>query len=179
MALQEAMVSSKSNEWVTPQFFFNELHKEFGFTLDPCSTHQNAKCKKHYTLVENGLLQDWSKDVVFMNPPYGREIKAWIKKAHCESLNGATVVCLIKSTTDTSYWHEYIMPYAAQIRFVRGRLKFGDSSTPAPFPSAVIVFTRKYTLRPRFVPLLMTGGKEKNIEGFQGEKCIGYKTDIF
>ncbi|MDT0745472.1 phage N-6-adenine-methyltransferase [Mammaliicoccus sciuri] len=132
--------SSKTNEWSTPQTFFDELDKEFNFTLDPCATHDNAKCKKYYTIEDDGLLQDWSKDIVFMNPPYGREIKYWVQKAYEESLKGATVVCLIPARTDTSYWHEYIFGKADDIRFIKGRLKFGDGKNSAPFPSAVIVY---------------------------------------
>lgn len=132
--------SSKTNEWSTPQTFFDELDKEFNFTLDPCATHDNAKCKKYYTIEDDGLLQDWSKDIVFMNPPYGREIKHWVQKAYEESLKGATVVCLIPARTDTSYWHEYIFDKADDIRFIKGRLKFGDGKNSAPFPSAVIVY---------------------------------------
>ena len=132
--------SSNTNEWSTPINTFNELNKEFNFTLDPCSTKENAKCDKFFTIEDDGLLQDWSKDVVFMNPPYGREIKDWIKKAYEESKKGSTVVCLIPSRTDTKYWHDYIFKYAYDIRFIKGRLKFGDVKTPAPFPSAIIVF---------------------------------------
>ena len=106
MALQKAMISSKSNEWATPQKFFNQLNDEFNFTLVPCSTHENAKCKLHYTLEEDGLSKDWSKETVFMNPPYGGYTADWTRKAHEESLKGATVVCLIVSATDRSYWRE-------------------------------------------------------------------------
>ena len=132
--------SSKTNEWSTPQDFFDELDKEFNFTLDPCATSENAKCTKYFTVEDDGLKQDWSKDVVFMNPPYGREIKYWVQKAYEESLNGATVVCLIPARTDTAYWHDYIFGKADDIRFLRGRLKFGDSKNPAPFPSAIIIY---------------------------------------
>ena len=132
--------SSKTNEWSTPQDFFDELDKEFNFTLDPCATSENAKCTKYFTVEDDGLKQDWSKDVVFMNPPYGREIKHWIKKAYEESQKGATVVCLIPSRTDTTYWHNYIFGKADDIRFIKGRLKFGDSKNSAPFPSAIIIY---------------------------------------
>ncbi|MCG1347457.1 phage N-6-adenine-methyltransferase [Staphylococcus epidermidis] len=135
--------SSKSNEWTTPQHLFDELNREYHFTLDPCATHENAKCEKYFTEKENGLLQDWSDDVVFMNPPYGREIKHWIKKAYEESLNGATVVCLIPARTDTTYWHDFIFDKAFDIRFLKGRLKFGDSKNSAPFPSAIVVYKCK------------------------------------
>lgn len=140
MALQKAMVSSKSNEWTTPQDFFDELDKEFGFTLDPCATNENKKCEKFYTIEDDGLSKDWTKDVVFMNPPYGGHTREWIEKAYESSLGGATVVCLIVSATDRSYWHETIFPYASQIRFIRGRLKFGGQKTSAPFSSAVVIF---------------------------------------
>ena len=132
--------SSKTNEWSTPQDFFDELDKEFNFTLDPCATSENAKCTKYFTVEDDGLKQDWSKDVVFMNPPYGREIKYWVKKAYEESLKGATVVCLIPARTDTTYWHNYIFGKADDIRFIKGRLKFGGSKNPAPFPSAIIIY---------------------------------------
>ena len=135
--------SSKTNEWSTPQDFFDELDKEFNFTLDPCSTSENAKCAKYFTVEDDGLKQDWSNDVVFMNPPYGRGIKHWIKKAYEEHMKGATVVCLIPSRTDTTYWHDYIFGKASDIRFLRGRLKFGDSKNSAPFPSAVIIYKKE------------------------------------
>ena len=143
MIILDVHYSSKTNEWSTPQDFFDELDKEFNFTLDPCATDGNAKCDKYFTVDDDGLVQDWSNDIVFMNPPYGREIKHWIKKAYEESLNGATVVCLIPSRTDTTYWHDYIFGKAYDIRFVRGRLKFGGSKNSAPFPSAVIIYKRE------------------------------------
>lgn len=130
--------SSKSNEWETPSNFFSELNREFRFTLDPCATIANAKCPKFFTKQSNGLNQDWSNEIVFMNPPYGREIGLWMKKAYKESKCGALVVCLIPSRTDTKWWHEYCMK--GEIRFIRGRLKFNGSQNSAPFPSALIIF---------------------------------------
>ena len=109
---QDIALSSESNDWATPQDFFDRLNEEFYFTLDPCATHENAKCIKYYTKEENGLLQDWSGEVVFMNPPYGREISSWIEKAYNEYKKGTVVVCLIPARTDTKYWHKYIFPYA-------------------------------------------------------------------
>lgn len=150
MALKKAMVSSKSNEWETPQRFYNELNKEFNFTLDPCS-NGNHKCNKYFTIKEDGLKQDWSKDIVFMNPPYGGHTGDWIRKAYLESRKGATVVCLIVASTDRSYWHEYCFPYASQIRFIRGRLKFGQSKTTAPFASALVIFSLKKVYSQRIV----------------------------
>ena len=134
--------SSNTNEWETPQDLYDKLNAEFRFTLDPCATSETAKCPKYFTKKDNGLEQSWGNEVVFMNPPYGREIKYWIKKAYEESLKGATVVCLIPARTDTIYWHDYIFG-KAEIRFIKGRLKFSKCSYGAPFPSAVVVFGKK------------------------------------
>ena len=134
---------SESNEWETPQDLYNELDKQYGFTLDPCATPSNAKCDKYYTKEDDGLSKSWGGEIVFMNPPYGREIGKWVKKAYEESLKGTVVVCLIPARTDTKYYHNYIFPYAKDIRFIKGRLKFDNGTgvfSPAPFPSAIIVF---------------------------------------
>jgi len=129
--------SSASDNWATPQSFFDELDKEFHFTLDSCASKSNAKCKDYFTQEQDGLAQEWS-GVVWCNPPYGREIGKWLKKA-VESWNqGATVVLLVPARTDTAWWHDYAAK--GEIRFIRGRLKFGDAKNSAPFPSAVIVF---------------------------------------
>ncbi len=130
--------SSKSNEWATPQSLFDELNEVWGFQLDVCATPENAKCEKFFTESDDGLSQDWGEHVCWMNPPYGRGIKHWIKKAHDSAENGATVVCLLPSRTDTAYWHDYVMK--GDITFIRGRLKFGDAKNCAPFPSAIVVF---------------------------------------
>lgn len=137
----DVMFSSKTDLWSTPQDFFNKLDKEFHFNLDPASTHENAKCEKHYTVEENGLIQDWQGHVVFCNPPYGREIAKWVEKAYIESKkDNTTVVMLIPSRTDTKWFHKYIYNVAKEIRFIKGRLKFGGSKNSAPFPSMVVVF---------------------------------------
>ena len=137
----KVMFSSHTDLWSTPQDFFDNLNKEFDFTLDPCATPQNAKCKKYYTIQEDGLLQNWGGEIVFCNPPYGRHIADWVKKCYTESLKPNTqVVMLIPARTDTSYFHEYIYHRAKEIRFVRGRLKFGESKNAAPFPSMVVIF---------------------------------------
>ena len=133
--------SSNSNEWETPQNFFDKLNKEFNFTLDPAASHDNAKCSTYFTEMDDGLSKTWKGHVVFCNPPYGREIGKWVKKARQESYeHGITVVMLIPARTDTRYWHDEIFPYASDIRFIKGRLKFGDAKNAAPFPSAVVVF---------------------------------------
>lgn len=131
--------SSKTDLWATPQAFFNRLDAEFHFTLDPCTNGTNAKCERYFTAEDDGLVQSWANEIVFMNPPYGRAIGDWIKKAYGESLRGSTVVCLIPARTDTRYWHDYVMK-SDEIRLVKGRLKFGDGLNSAPFPSAVVIF---------------------------------------
>jgi len=140
---QGIMFSSKSNEWATPQDFYNQLDAEFGFTLDPCASQSTAKCASFYTEDDDGLSKDWEGQTVFMNPPYGRKIGNWIQKAYEEGEKSNTrVVALIPARTDTKYWHNYCMK-ATEIRFVKGRLKFGQGNTKnsAPFPSAVVVFS--------------------------------------
>ena len=145
----DTMFSSKNQFWCTPQAFFDKLDAEFHFTLDPCASAKCAKCAKFYTPEDNGLIQSWAGETVFVNPPYGREISEWVLKAWHESrIAGSTVVMLIPARTDTSYWHDFIFPYAAEIRYIRGRLKFTDedgtpASAGAPFPSAVVVFGSK------------------------------------
>lgn len=140
MANIQGCFSSKSNEWATPQEFFDELDKEFHFTLDPCSTHENCKCKKHYTIEENGLEQNWGGEIVFCNPPYGSEIGKWVEKCYREGTKDKTiVVLLIPSRTDTRYFHDYIYQ-RCEIRFIKGRLKFGDGKAGAPFPSMLVIY---------------------------------------
>lgn len=135
----EVMFSSSSVEWETPQDFYDRLNHEFHFTLDPCSTDENAKCKKHFTREQDGLSQDWAGERVWCNPPYGREMGRWIQKCYEHSLGGGLAVMLIPARTDTKAFHEYIYG-KAEIRFVQGRLKFGGSKNPAPFPSMVVIF---------------------------------------
>ena len=139
--MNDVHFSSNSIEWATPKAFFDELNKEFDFTLDPCCTDENAKCKMHYTLKDNGLEQNWGGQRVFCNPPYGRELKDWVRKCYLESRKADTiVVMLIPARTDTEYFHQYIYHKAKEIRFIRGRLHFNESQNAAPFPSMVVVF---------------------------------------
>jgi phage N-6-adenine-methyltransferase len=130
--------SSKTDLWATPQAFFDQLHAEFGFTLDVCALPENAKCRRYVTPCEDGLAQDWSQDVCWMNPPYGRSIGHWMRKAYESAQQGATVVCLVPARTDTRWWHDYAM--RGEIRFIKGRLRFGEAKTNAPFPNAVVIF---------------------------------------
>jgi len=139
---KEVMWSSATDDWSTPQNIFDTLDREFNFTLDPCATPENAKCKLFYTKKENGLAQSWVGHSVFMNPPYGREIGDWVRKAWLSSENAETkVVCLLPARTDTTWFHKYCVK--GEIWFIKGRLKFGGSKNSAPFPSMIVIFDRK------------------------------------
>ena len=137
----ELMFSSKTDLWATPQNFFDELNQEFNFTLDVCAIPENAKCKNYFTPDVDGLLQKWS-GTCWCNPPYGREISKWVEKAYNASAEGATVVMLLPARTDTKWFHDFIYN-KAEIRFIKGRLKFGNASASAPFPSMVVVFRKR------------------------------------
>lgn len=141
--MNKVLFSSEKDDWETPQDFFNELDREFHFDLDPCASHHNHKCKKYFTKEDNGLMQDWSGHCVFCNPPYGsKSTSDWIRKCAKESQKSdTTVVMLIPARTDTKAFHEYIYG-KAEIRFVKGRLKFGGSKNSAPFPSMVVIFRK-------------------------------------
>jgi phage N-6-adenine-methyltransferase len=145
--------SSRSDQWATPHWLFDLLDAEFGFALDVCALPQNAKCERYFSPEVDGLKQEWG-GVCWMNPPYGREIGGWVEKAYTSSLAGTTVVCLIPARTDTDYWHRFVTK-AHEIRFLKGRLRFGDAENSAPFPSALVIFRPgKHTQpRVRFVDL--------------------------
>jgi len=148
-----------STEWETPHDFFNILNRVFRFNLDACATKENTKCKKFFTPEVNGLAQDWN-GTVWCNPPYGREVNKWVKKAHESYRQGATVVMLLPSRTDTKWIHKYVFG-SAQIIFLKGRLKFEGSDSSAPFPSILAIwggsekqcnilarYLEAYTMRP-------------------------------
>jgi phage N-6-adenine-methyltransferase len=136
---REVMGSSRSDNWPTDPAFFARLAAEHGpFGLDPCASAENAKCPRYFTTVEDGLTKEWTGRV-FMNPPYGRTMPAWMRKAwEASQTTAELVVCLVPARTDTRWWHEYAT--RGEITFIRGRLKFGSLENPAPFPSAVVVF---------------------------------------
>ena len=140
--MNSALLSSKKMDWCTPQDFFDRLNEEFGFVLDAAATDKTAKCTLYYTPETDGLSQSWDRGgAVFCNPPYGRAIYDWVFKCWRESRKpGTTVVLLIPVRTDTRYFHEFIYRKAREIRFIRGRLRFGDGTAPAPFPSMVVIF---------------------------------------
>ena len=132
----EGLRSSATDLWATPQAFFDRYNAQYHFTLDVCALPENAKCDRYFTPEIDGLAQDWSGEVCWMNPPYGRQIGAWVKKA---ATSGSVVVCLLPSRTDTRGWHDWVLPYG-RIEFIKGRLKFGGAKNAAPFPSAIVVF---------------------------------------
>jgi phage N-6-adenine-methyltransferase len=137
-------MSSATDQWATPQDFFDALDKKYGFTLDVCASDWNYKCKRFFTVEDDGLEQNWGTEVCWMNPPYGRTIREWMKKAYESSQNGATVVCLVPARTDTAWWHDFAMK--GKIEFIRGRIRFisaNGKGDAAPFPSAIVVFDAK------------------------------------
>ena len=143
--MNKALLSSKKMDWCTPQAFFDKLNREFHFTLDAAATPENTKCTRYFTPEMDALSRSWNVDgAVFCNPPYGRQLGKWVAKAYQEHIHtGGTIVLLIPARTDTSYFHDYILG-KAEIRFLRGRLKFedeyGNSGDAAPFPSMVVVY---------------------------------------
>ena len=126
----------------TPWEVFRPLDDEFGFTLDVCALPDNTKCHRFFTPEADGLSQDWGLHVCWMNPPYGKEITAWMKKAYQASQLGATVVCLVPARTDSAWWHTYAEK-ATERRFLRGRIKFVGMPYNAPFPCVLVVFRPK------------------------------------
>ena len=146
--MNAALLSSKNMDWCTPQDFFDKLDAEFHFVLDAAATEQTAKLAKFFTPETDGLSQPWDcGGAVFCNPPYGREIAKWVRKAYKESKKiNHPIVLLVPARTDTAYFHDYIYG-KAEIRFVRGRLKFTDKNgkdyASAPFPSMVVVYNPK------------------------------------
>ncbi|KKM02068.1 hypothetical protein LCGC14_1788200 [marine sediment metagenome] len=154
--MNEGMYSSDRQDWATPWSVFNELNAEFRFTLDPCASAGNAKCKQYFTEEDNGLTQSWTGHTVFMNPPYGKDIKDWVYKAKTEShlrthvnkLIAETsypsgkrtiVVGLLPARTDTRWFHDHVYG-KSQIRFLKGRIKFEGATNSAPFPSMVVIW---------------------------------------
>lgn len=140
--MNKGMFSSKTGEWETPQVFFDNLNSEFNFDFDVCATRKNAKCVNYYTKEIDGLAKKWFGKC-FMNPPYGREINKWIKKAYEESKKDycSFIVGLLPARTDTKWFHDYIYK-KAEIRFLKGRLKFSNSKNSAPFPSMIIIWKK-------------------------------------
>lgn len=137
--INKGLFTSNTPEWETPQDLFDKLDKEFNFYADVCATKENAKCPVYITKKNDALSHSWSAGNNFnwMNPPYGREIGKWIEKASKER----NIVSLLPARTDTKWFHDYIYKKPnVEIRFLKGRLKFGNSKNSAPFPSMVVIF---------------------------------------
>lgn len=162
--------SSQTDDWSTPQWLFDSISREFLFTLDPCASRENAKCRQYFTKQEDGLMLSWEGETVFMNPPYGRIIGRWIRKAHEEARRGATVVCLVPARTDTEWFHRYCV--SAEVRFLRGRLKFGSAKSSAPFPSAIIIFRSRMR---RILPVHYRNNKNGTTTS---EKDVQFRTEL-
>ena len=157
LSLDKCLLSSGSDDWPTPKSFFDELNKAWGFTLDPCSNDVNAKCVKHYTKEDDGLSKVWKNEVVFCNPPYGKDIPLWINKClESWTIHGSRVAILIPARTDTRYFQKVLRAGCERgvvvmnrltdrpgsgigLFFIPGRLRFGyEEKDCAPFPSILI-----------------------------------------
>ena len=150
MKLSRSLFSSRRQTWETPQDLLDRLNEEFRFIRDVCATGRNRKCVRYFSPDQNALRRRW-RGVCWMNPPYGRGIGEWVRKAFEESLRGATVVALLPARSDTAWWHDYVMK-ASEIRLLRGRLRFVGAKTSAPFPSAVVVFSLRHYRAARVRP---------------------------
>ena len=134
--------NGNGRHWATPHEIFDPLNSEFNFTLDPCATAETAKCKLFFTEEEDGLKQSWAGHRVFMNPPYGREIYAWTKKASSEAECGTLVVGLLPASCDLAWWHDDIVG-KADVRYIRGRVRFltgGPYRASGFFASVIVVW---------------------------------------
>ena len=136
--MNTGLYTSDRSDWATPAHFFHALDAIYHFDLDVCASENNHKCSTYFDKEIDGLQQSWGNHICFMNPPYGREIGAWVCKAHEESRKGATVVALLPCRTDTNWW-KHVMK-ADELYFVHKRLHFDDSANAAPFPSCVVVW---------------------------------------
>ena len=145
---RKTLHSSKSVEWGTPQEFFDQYNKIYNFDLDVCATPELAKCKKFFSPKDDGLSKDW-KGKCWMNPPYGREIKKWVKKANEEIINGNAeiIVALLPSRTGSGWFQDYVLftdqKVRVQIEFIRGRLKFKGAENSAPFDSVIVIYKQE------------------------------------
>ena len=138
--MNKGLYSSKTDEWETPSALFRELDNEFHFDLDPCANEDNHKCDHYFTKEDDGILQNWGGCQVFCNPPYGRQIGRWVEKAFTEKDKpNTTIVMLLPARTDTKWFHDYIYG-KAEIRFIKGRVRFGEGLDNAPFPSMIVIY---------------------------------------
>lgn len=149
--VSKVLLTSLDGTWTTPRTFFDGLDQEFGFGLDAAALSNSTLVPNNWygpdhpdDLRRNAFTRQWDEDTeqpIWLNPPYGKTIGLWMRKASFEASGGATVVCLVPARTDTRWWHDFCIQH--EIRFIKGRLKFGESKNSAPFPSAVIVMRKK------------------------------------
>lgn len=139
--MNDGMYSSATCEWETPQELFDRLNDEFHFTLDVCATAENAKCSRYFTKEQDGLKQDWAGETVWCNPPYGKGIEAWCIRCSAHAVGG-TAVMLIPARTDARWFHDHVYG-KAELRFIKGRLKYGNAKWNAPFPSMIAIFRKR------------------------------------
>jgi phage N-6-adenine-methyltransferase len=137
--ISPVLFSSATDEWATPQAFFDRLNDEFHFTVDVCADAANAKCARYFDLAANGLQQSWTGETWWCNPPYGRAIGDWTQKAAAHAVDSVGVM-LLPARTDTKWFHDDVLPFAYELRFIRGRLYFGGAPSAAPFPSVLALF---------------------------------------
>lgn len=145
MATFQGKFASKRNNWDTPQGLFDKLNYEFGFTCDLAAEIGNAKCNKFYSKDDNALEKEWF-GICWLNPPYGdgnSKLSDWVKKAYSQDVNNCVTVMLIPARTNTVWWHDYCMK-AKEVRFIKGRPKFGDAKHGLPQPLAIVVFAKHY-----------------------------------
>lgn len=144
LAMAPALRDSTSSEWGTPAELFDPLDDEFRFSLDVCASAANAKCPAYFDILQNALWRDWAPSRCWMNPPYGGATREWVHKAYLEAGRGALVVGLIPARTDTVWFHQYVIRAGAEVRFVRGRVRFElpdrEPNGRCPFPSVVVVW---------------------------------------
>ncbi len=138
--------NGNGRDWATPPEVFDPLNAEFKFTLDPCAKHDTAKCATYFVEADDGLSRSWGTERVFMNPPYGREIYPWVRKAVGAASLGALVVGLLPASCDLAWWHECVVPYAAEVRYIRGRVRFltGGPYRASGFFASVVVVWRPF-----------------------------------
>lgn len=149
--MNPALFSSATPEWAAPQWLFDALNARFFFSLDVCAQPCNAKCSRYIMPEADGLSVSWAGERCWMNPPYGREIVQWVAKARSEAERGALVVGLLPARTDARWWQQHVQGHA-DVRFIAGRLKFGNAKSAAPFPSAIAVWWGWPVLNGGFTP---------------------------
>jgi phage N-6-adenine-methyltransferase len=152
--INNSWYTSNREDWATPQDFFDRMNNEFSFDIDVCANENNAKCDQYYDIEKDGLGANspWMGNI-WCNPPYGTKMEQWLKKGMQEIQNGNAnvVVYLIPCRTDTKAWHDYCMK-SDEVRLIKGRLKYNDGDSSAPFPSCVVIFRkeRKFEGEPHF-----------------------------